>query len=71
MITGSVPLRRPWRNRFLRKLSSKGLPYVIDTAPEEATTAEDLYRDNFDTLKQPRTKYNQNGVIDILGFLVR
>jgi len=46
---------------------SKGLPYFINTALAEATTVEDLYRNNLPELKELRKKYDPNGVMDRTG----
>lgn len=46
---------------------SKGLPFFINTALAEATTVEDLYRNNLPELKELRKKYDPNGVMDRTG----
>lgn len=47
--------------------SSKGLPYFINTALVEATTAEHVYRGNLKKLSMLRKKYDPNGVMDLAG----
>ncbi|KAF8552570.1 FAD-binding domain-containing protein [Imleria badia] len=46
---------------------SKGLPYFINTALAEATTVEDLYRNNLPRLKELRKTYDPSGVMDRTG----
>ncbi|KAG6371882.1 hypothetical protein JVT61DRAFT_8884 [Boletus reticuloceps] len=46
---------------------SKDLPHMINTALAEATTVEDLYRDNLQKLKGLRKEYDPNGVMDRTG----
>jgi len=49
--------------------SSKGLPYLINTAlaEPEATSVENLYGGNLDKLKQLRKKYDPKAVMDLTG----
>ena len=46
---------------------SKNLPYFINTALAEATTVEELYRDNLPKLKGLRTEYDPKAVMDLTG----
>jgi len=46
---------------------SKDLPHMINTALAEATTVEDLYRDNLSKLKGLRNEYDPNGLMDRTG----
>jgi len=49
--------------------ASKDLPYFFNTALADkgATTVEDLYRDNLPRLKQLRSTYDPNAVLDRAG----